>query len=160
MCLETDGRRDFISPLSLITKKKDQGKKIRIHNIHNIYNRLYKSVTKWHDTQITSRLPIININNINWERQMDTDRQVYSKSVFCILQPKFIKEECPSLSTYYTVFLTPAARNHLASVISFSFTNIWEHKSYRKSLGGSCTACRYARLCARRMAPLRHTAMI
>lgn len=45
-------------------------------------------------------------------------------------------------------------------VIVVMFTNIWEHKSYRKSHGDSCTACRYARLYARRRAPLRHTAII
>lgn len=39
-----------------------------------------------------------------------------------------------------------------------SFTDILGHRSYRKFLSDSCTACRCALLYARRTAPRRHTA--
>lgn len=56
------------------------------------------------------------------------------------------------LKTHDTSYIQPLP-------LFFAFTNIWEHKSCRKSPEDSCTACRYAHLCARRTAPLRHTAV-
>lgn len=131
------------SPVTVTTNKNHEGKNRWIHNILNIY-KLYKSVTKWHHTQITNNTCA---GHKHWKRQMDTDPR-FIQNLFAAYV--FIKEESPSANT-----LPKSYRWHL-----FSFTSIWEHRSYRRSLWGSCTACRYARLCARRMAPPRHTVRI
>lgn len=136
MCLETDGRRDVIPPLLQKRQIKTMKGK-RCGFIIFLTYRSYKSVTKWHHTQITPRAPVIN----RWTQTLEF---IQNLSAACIYKRRKSFSKHTPLHGWYL----------------FSFTSIWEHKSYRKSLWGSCTACRCARLCARRMAPLRHTVKI
>lgn len=63
---------------------------------------------------------------------------------------------CLTLTKYDPKPLNSPTFRQKSTWMSLSFTNIWEHRSYRRSPAGSCRVCQYARLYARRTAPQRH----
>lgn len=88
-----------------------------------------------------------------WTRTFKSIQNQYPKT----FRSKNIKE---ITSDIFILLQTCYKLSPVFSCTTVSFTNIWERRSYRRSLADSCTACQSARLYARRTAPLRHTAMI